>query len=68
MFEATNTVRRLIEFNPEVVQTATSTNFHSLILGLLNLIESLRSSVSKNALICLNELIIVMNRQIESES
>ena len=38
-----------------------------LVLDLLSLIESLRSSVSKNALICLYELVIVLGKQVDPE-
>ena len=36
-------------------------------LDLLALIESLRSSVSKNALICLNEFTIALGKQVDPE-
>ena len=38
-----------------------------IIIDLLALIESLRSSVSKNALICLHELIIGLGKLIDPE-
>ena len=66
-FETINKLRRLTEFNPEIILTTPGTSMHMIVHDLLALIESLRSSVSKNALICLNELILVMNRQIDPE-
>lgn len=66
-FEVTNKLRRLIEFNPELILSASAPNLHMITLDLLSLIESLRSSVSKNALICLNEYILVLGKQVDPE-
>lgn len=66
-FETTNILRRLTEFHPELILSTSATNLHVIVLDLLGLIESLRSSVSKNALICLNELVIALRRQIDPE-
>lgn len=53
-FEATNKLRRLIEFHPEVILGSAGANIHALVIDMIGMVENLRSSVAKNSLICLN--------------
>ena len=48
-----------------MLQSATAANIHTFSLELVALVENLRSSVAKNALICLNEFVHLMGRQID---
>ena len=57
----------MIEFDSNILINAGQGGIHSLIMDVLSLVENLRSSVSKNALLCLNELIILLGRQVDSE-
>jgi len=50
-----------------VVVGAGQSGVHAVVLDVLGLVENLRSSVAKNALLCLNELIIVLGKQVDSE-
>jgi hypothetical protein len=59
-------MRRIVENHEEVVATAGSSNIHSLVFELLKMVESLRSSVSKNAMIALGEMIVKMRRSLDS--
>jgi len=52
-FEATNKLRRLIEFHPDIIQNSLAANVHAISIDLIALVENLRSSVAKNSLICL---------------
>jgi hypothetical protein len=52
-FEATNKLRRLIEFHPDVITGITASSLHALVFDMLAMVENLRSSVAKNSLICL---------------
>lgn len=65
-FDAINTMRRIIENHEEVVAGAGSSSIHMLILELLRMVESLRSSVSKNAMIALGEMIVKLRRSLDS--
>ncbi|CAM6000485.1 unnamed protein product [Sphagnum balticum] len=66
-FEGTNKLRRLVEFHPEVLLSSAGTGLHSLVNDLLSLVDNLRSSVAKNSLICLQEFIILLGRQLDPE-
>jgi hypothetical protein len=66
-FDAINTMRRIVEKHEEIVLTAGSTSIHLLILELLKMVESLRSSVSKNAMIALGEMIVKLKRSLDAE-
>ena len=66
LFDTVNRLRRLIEFDSNMIINAGQTVIHSLVMDILSLVENLRSSVSKNALLCLNELIVVLGRQADS--
>lgn len=46
-------MRRIVENHEEVVTTSGSSSIHLLVVELLKMVESLRSSVSKNAMIAL---------------
>jgi len=63
-FEMLNMLRRLLKHHKDCV---TKQSVHSLLLSVLTLVESLRSSVSKNALIALNDMFEHIPRLIESE-
>lgn len=67
LFDTVNRLRRLIEFDSNVVINAGQGAVHSLVMDVLSLVENLRSSVSKNALLCLHELIVVLGKQVDSE-
>ncbi len=68
LFQTTNKLRRLIEFNSNiVVKSSQSNTLHNVVMDVLALVENLRSSVAKNALLCLNELIVVIGKQVDSE-
>lgn len=66
-FESLNTLRRLNLFHPEVLTSNTGA-LHSLILDLFRLIESLRSSVSKNAMLTTTELLEKLKKGLDGES
>jgi hypothetical protein len=66
-FETTNKLRRLIEYHPEVILAQLPANIHALVLDMVAMVENLRSSVSKNSLICINEFIVLMGKQIDNE-
>lgn len=67
-FEATNKLRRLIEYHPDMITGNSAPIIHSLVLDMIGMAENLRSSVAKNSLICINEFVQLMGRQIDSES
>lgn len=67
-FEATNKLRRLIEFHPDILRGSSATNIHALVLDMISMAENLRSSVAKNSLICIYEFVELMGRQIDAES
>lgn len=66
-FETTNKLRRLIEFHPEVVLGLSAANTHALVIDMTAMVENLRSSVSKNSLICLHEFMTLLGRQVDAE-
>lgn len=66
-FEAVNTLRRLVENHEELVTKSGSSSIHLLVLELLRMVESLRSSVSKNAMIALGELTAKARRALDPD-
>lgn len=66
-FEATNKLRRLISFHPDVILGSATATIHALVLDMIAMAENLRSSVAKNSLICIYEFIQLMGRQIDAE-
>ena len=63
-FEMLNGMRKLIKFHNEIFFLAP---FHSLILQVIRCADSLRSSLSKNALIVLGEMCEFLSRLVEPE-
>ena len=66
-FEATNKLRRLIEFHPDIIVGSSTANIHALVLDMISMAENLRSSVAKNSLISIYEFIPIMGKQIDPE-
>jgi hypothetical protein len=50
-----------------VILNAGKAAIHGLLIEVLSMVESLRSSVSKNALLALNDIMLILRRQIDSE-
>lgn len=63
-FEMLNIFRRLLKHHKECI---TKNSIHTLLITILTCIDSLRSSVSKNALIALNDMFEQIPRLIEPE-
>jgi|JI9StandDraft_2_1071091.scaffolds.fasta_scaffold281314_1 hypothetical protein len=63
-FEALNKLRRIIENHSELI---TSQHTHSIVQDILKLVESARSSLSKNAMITLNELTNKVRRMLDAD-
>jgi hypothetical protein len=63
-FEMLNGMRKLLKFHTEVFLLAP---FHSLVLQVIRCADSLRSSLSKNALIVLGEMCEFLSRLVEPE-
>lgn len=63
-FEAINTLRRVVEFHPEVMQGSKDTP--QLVQDILKQVESLRSSIAKNALILITEMCGQLKRYMDS--
>lgn len=63
-FEMLNNMRKLIKFHSEVFLIAP---FHTLVLQVIRCADSLRSSLSKNALIVIGEMCEYLNRLVEPE-
>lgn len=64
-FEAVNTTRSLIEFHEEIL---VSHNLVETVEEILRGVLSLRSSISKNSLMCLDELINKFKRRIDNQA
>ncbi len=60
-------MRRLIEFDSNIVVKSGQSTLHNVVMDVLALVENLRSSVAKNGLLCLNELIVVIGKQVDSD-
>jgi len=67
-FSALDLLRRLIQHHLSFLSTAPSFNLHSIVTETLKLVESLRSNVSKNALITITEMAQAFKRQLDAES
>lgn len=63
-FEMLNGMRKLLKFHSEVFVLVP---FHSLVLQIIRCADSLRSSLSKNALIVIGEMCEVLTKLIEPE-
>jgi hypothetical protein len=66
-FEATNKLRRLIQFHPEVILGSPPATIHTLVLDMIAMADNLRSTVAKNSLICIFEFVQIMGRQVDAE-
>jgi HEAT repeat protein len=64
-FEALNTLRRLLKHHPEVF--ISQVTLHNICSDLIKWADSLRSSLSKNALIVISEMCENLGRTIDSE-
>ena len=64
-FEALNVMRRLLRHHPEVF--ISQVTLHNICLDLIKWADSLRSSLSKNALIVISEMCENLGRTIDSE-
>jgi CLASP N terminal len=67
-FEGINTLRRLLQFHVSNLNSSAMFSLHSVILDLLKHIESLRSNVSKNALITLTEMSQILKKQLDADA
>lgn len=66
-FEGLNLARRLSQHHTTALTTSSQFNLHSTISDILKHIDSLRSNVSKNALIALNEICQTIKKGLDSE-
>lgn len=66
-FDGLNTLRRLIFFHTETL-VSNSQQLHSIIIDLMRLIESLRSSLSKNAMLTASEMVERLKKSLDNES
>ena len=64
-FETVNLIRRLVKYNPEVFLSKVT--LHNIVLNLAKWADSLRSSLSKNALIALKEMCEHIGKAIDGE-
>ena len=64
-FETVNIIRKLIKHNPEVF--ISKVTLHNIVLNLLKWADSLRSSLSKNALIALKEICENLGKIVDGE-
>jgi len=64
-FETINTLRKLTKYNPEVF--ISKVTLHSIITNLIKWADSLRSSLSKNALIGLKEMCESLGKVLDGE-
>ena len=66
-FQATNKLRRLIEFHPDIILNSSASHIHTLVMDMISMAQNLRSSVAKNSLICIFQFIQLMGKQIDAE-
>jgi len=67
-FEASNNLRRLLQFHCSILVNSAMFNLHSTTQDVLRMVESLRSNLSKNGLITLTEMCCTLKRQMDSEA
>jgi hypothetical protein len=63
-FDSLTKLRRILQFHPDTVSVAIG---KSLVGDIMKHVESLRSSLSKNAVITINELSNVLKRNLDAE-
>mgnify|MGYP001398926462 CR=1 FL=1 len=67
-FEASNNLRRLLQFHCSYLVNSAMFNLHSTTQDILRMVESLRSNLAKNGLITLTEMCGVLKKQMDSEA
>lgn len=67
-FEASNTLRRFLQFHSSFLTSSPSFNLHSTTQDILRMVESLRSNLAKNGLITLTEMCGALKKQMDSEA
>mmetsp|Transcript_22471 Transcript_22471/g.19422 ORF Transcript_22471/g.19422 Transcript_22471/m.19422 type:complete len:223 (-) Transcript_22471:365-1033(-) len=67
-FEALNQLRRMLQFHTNHLINSSMFSLHSTTGDIVKLVESLRSNLSKNALITLNEMSHALKRSLDSEA
>lgn len=67
-FEASNTLRRFLQFHCSFLTTSLSFSLHTTTQDVLRMVESLRSNLAKNGLITLTEMCIALKKQLDAEA
>lgn len=66
-FDSCNTIRRACAHHSAILASNTATHLHSLILDLVKIVESLRSSLVKNCILALIDLIKSLKKALDPE-
>lgn len=65
-FDGINLMRRITQHHSELL-TSSPNNLHAAVNEVLKLVENLRSSLSKNAMICMTEMCEKLRRSLDGE-
>lgn len=67
-FEGSNILRRFLQFHSSFLNASPTFSLHTTTQDILKLVESLRSNLSKNALITLTDMCTIFKKQLDPEA